>query len=76
MYCILRLYEPSYTEWKPLGLGVSGLVCSARDQLTHRTVAVKKLVEPFKTPAIARHMFREMKLLRQLRHENVSIPSG
>ncbi|KAJ5045731.1 MAPK protein hog1 [Penicillium rubens] len=44
---------------------------SARDQLTHRTVAVKKLVEPFKTPAIARHMFREMKLLRQLRHENI-----
>ncbi|CAG7935107.1 unnamed protein product [Penicillium nalgiovense] len=63
-----------YTEWKPLGLGVSGLVCSARDQLTHRTVAVKKLAEPFKTPAIARHMFREMKLLRHLRHENASIP--
>ncbi|KXG53740.1 bZIP transcription factor, bZIP-1 [Penicillium griseofulvum] len=60
-----------YTEWKPLGLGVSGLVCSARDQLAHRTVAVKKLAEPFKTPAIARHMFREIKLLRQLRHENI-----
>jgi serine/threonine protein kinase len=44
---------------------------SARDQLAHRTVAVKKLAEPFKTPAIARHMFREMKLLRQLRHENI-----
>lgn len=60
-----------YTEWKPLGLGVSGVVCSAMDQLAHRTVAVKKLAEPFKTPAIARHMFREMKLLRQLRHENI-----
>ena len=47
---------------------------SARDQLAHRTVAVKKLAEPFKTPAIARHMFREIKLLRQLRHENVSLP--
>lgn len=23
---MLRLYETSYTEWKPLGLGVSGLV--------------------------------------------------
>ncbi|KAJ5473454.1 hypothetical protein N7475_003020 [Penicillium sp. IBT 31633x] len=60
-----------YTDWKPLGLGVSGLVCSARDQLCHRTVAVKKLAEPFKTEAIARHMFREIKLLRQLRHENI-----
>lgn len=47
---------------------------SARDQLVHRTVAVKKLAEPFKTPAIARHMFREIKLLRQLRHENVRLP--
>lgn len=44
---------------------------SARDQLSHRTVAVKKLAEPFKTQEIARHMFREIKLLRQLRHENV-----
>ncbi|KAJ5170415.1 bZIP transcription factor bZIP-1 [Penicillium coprophilum] len=44
---------------------------SARDQLAHQTVAVKKLAEPFKTPTIARHMFREMKLLRQLRHENI-----
>ncbi|KAJ9489498.1 hypothetical protein VN97_g3785 [Penicillium thymicola] len=60
-----------YTEWKPIGLGVSGVVCSARDQLAHLTVAVKKLAEPFKTPAIARHMFREIKLLRQLRHENI-----
>ncbi|KAJ5696588.1 hypothetical protein N7536_007000 [Penicillium majusculum] len=60
-----------YTDWKPVGLGVSGVVCSARDQLIHRTVAVKKLAEPFRTPAIARHMFREIKLLRQLRHENI-----
>ncbi|KAJ5747879.1 uncharacterized protein N7511_009575 [Penicillium nucicola] len=61
-----------YTDWRPVGLGVSGLVCSARDQIRHRTVAVKKLAEPFKTEGIARHMFREIKLLRQLHHENVS----
>jgi len=60
-----------YTDWKPIGLGVSGLVCSARDQIRHQTVAVKKLAEPFKTDQIARHMFREIKLLRQLHHENI-----
>ncbi|KAJ5788293.1 hypothetical protein N7457_003283 [Penicillium paradoxum] len=60
-----------YTDWRPVGLGVSGLVCSARDQLCHQTVAVKKLADPFKTETIARHMFREIKLLRQLRHENI-----
>ncbi|CAG8089191.1 unnamed protein product [Penicillium salamii] len=60
-----------YTQWKPLGLGVSGLVCSARDRIGHRTVAVKKLAEPFQTEAVARYMFREIKLLRQLHHENI-----
>ncbi|KAJ5142881.1 uncharacterized protein N7515_001668 [Penicillium bovifimosum] len=60
-----------YTDWKPLGLGVSGLVCSAKDQLGHRTVAVKKLAEPFETEAMARNVFREIQLLRELRHENI-----
>ncbi|KAJ5572019.1 hypothetical protein N7535_005679, partial [Penicillium sp. DV-2018c] len=60
-----------YTDWKPLGLGVSGLVCSAKDQLVHRTVAVKKLAEPFASEAMARNVFREIQLLRQLRHENI-----
>ncbi|CAG7991882.1 unnamed protein product [Penicillium olsonii] len=60
-----------YTEWNPLGLGVSGLVCSAKDRIGQRTVAVKKLANPFQTEAVARHMFREIKLLRQLRHENI-----
>lgn len=44
---------------------------SARDQINHQTVAVKKLCEPFKTDNIAKHMYREVKLLKQLQHDNV-----
>lgn len=47
---------------------------SARDQINHQTVAVKKLCEPFKTANTAKHMFREVKLLKQLQHDNVRCP--
>lgn len=53
----------------------SCLSSSARDRIGHRTVAVKKLADPFVTEAVARHMYREIKLLRQLHHENVSFES-
>ncbi|KAJ5708295.1 hypothetical protein N7488_008096 [Penicillium malachiteum] len=60
-----------YTKLEPIGIGVSGLVCSARDQISNRTIAVKKLVDPFKTENIARHMYREVKLLKTLKHDNI-----
>ncbi|KAJ5731271.1 uncharacterized protein N7483_005779 [Penicillium malachiteum] len=60
-----------YTKLEPIGIGVSGLVCSARDQISNRTIAVKKLVNPFKTENIARHMYREVKLLKTLKHDNI-----
>ncbi|KAJ5580658.1 hypothetical protein N7450_006959 [Penicillium hetheringtonii] len=60
-----------YTDLVPIGMGVSGLVCSARDQISNTKLAVKKLSEPFKSDNIAKHMFREVKLLKQLQHENV-----
>ena len=44
---------------------------SAKDQISNETVAVKKLSEPFKSDNIAKHMHREIKLLKQLQHENV-----
>lgn len=44
---------------------------SADDQLSNQTVAIKKLVEPFKTNDVAKHMFREVKMLKHLQHDNV-----
>ncbi|KAI2792307.1 Mitogen-activated protein kinase HOG1 [Penicillium oxalicum] len=60
-----------YQQIQPVGMGVTGLVCSARDQIGHQTVAVKKLPEPFKTANVAKHMYREIKLLKNLQHENI-----
>lgn len=46
---------------------------SARDQITKRTIAVKKLAQPFKSENIAKHMYREVRLLKTLKHENVCL---
>ncbi|KAJ5175239.1 uncharacterized protein N7482_001116 [Penicillium canariense] len=60
-----------YQHLEPVGMGTSGLVCSAKDQIGDQTVAVKKLSKPFKTANIAKHMYREVKLLKQLQHDNI-----
>lgn len=49
---------------------------SARDRLGRQTVAIKKLADPFRSDNIAKHMFREVKLLEQLQHENVGIATA
>ncbi|KAM5518449.1 mitogen-activated protein kinase sty1 [Fusarium oxysporum f. sp. phaseoli] len=62
-----------YSDLQPVGMGAFGLVCSARDQLTNQNVAVKKIMKPFSTPVLAKRTYRELKLLKHLKHENVSI---
>jgi len=44
---------------------------SAKDQLTQQPVAVKKIMKPFSTPVLSKRTYRELKLLKHLRHENV-----
>jgi len=60
-----------YTDLQPVGMGAFGLVCSAKDQLTGQSVAVKKIMKPFSTPVLSKRTYRELKLLKHLRHENV-----
>lgn len=50
---------------------VASLCSSAKDQLTNQNVAVKKIMKPFSTPVLAKRTYRELKLLKHLRHENV-----
>lgn len=45
---------------------------SAKDQLTGMNTAVKKIMKPFSAPVLAKRTYRELKLLKALRHENVS----
>lgn len=62
-----------YTDLQPVGMGAFGLVCSAKDQLAGQAVAVKKIMKPFSTPVLAKRTYRELKLLKHLRHENVGL---
>lgn len=60
-----------YVDLQPVGMGAFGLVCSAKDQLTGQSVAVKKIMKPFSTPVLAKRTYRELKLLKHIRHENI-----
>jgi len=47
-------------------------ICSsAKDNLTGQNVAVKKIMKPFSTPVLSKRTYRELKLLKHLKHENV-----
>jgi len=50
---------------------LNGANSSAKDQLTGQAVAVKKIMKPFSTPVLSKRTYRELKLLKHLRHENV-----
>ncbi|KAL4896038.1 mitogen-activated protein kinase mpkC [Aspergillus ambiguus] len=60
-----------YANVRPVGLGAFGLVCSAYDQITQQPVAIKKMMSPFASSSIAKRTYREVKLLKKLRHENL-----
>lgn len=60
-----------YVDLQPVGMGAFGLVCSAKDQLGGTAVAIKKIMKPFSTPVLSKRTYRELKLLKHLRHENI-----
>ncbi|XP_072136980.1 mitogen-activated protein kinase 14A [Mobula birostris] len=60
-----------YTDLKPIGSGAYGTVCSAIDQRTGEKVAVKKLYRPFQSLIHAKRAYRELRLLKHIKHENV-----
>lgn len=35
-------------------------------------MAIKKIMKPFSTPVLSKRTYRELKLLKHIRHENVS----
>ncbi|KAG8927554.1 MAPK protein hog1 [Tulasnella sp. 418] len=60
-----------YVDLQPVGMGAFGLVCSAKDQLTGSSVAIKKIMKPFSTPVLSKRTYRELKLLKHITHENI-----
>ncbi|XP_072288502.1 mitogen-activated protein kinase 4 isoform X2 [Eucyclogobius newberryi] len=59
----------NFTDLRPLGTGVTGLVLSAHDQRSGQKVAIKRLL--MRDAVSVKHALREVKITRRLRHENV-----
>ncbi|KAK9758498.1 Protein kinase domain [Popillia japonica] len=60
-----------YQQLNAVGSGAYGQVCAATDTQTNTRVAIKKLARPFQSAVHAKRTYRELKLLKHMRHENV-----
>jgi len=60
-----------YTIQQMVGQGTYGTVCSATYEPTSEQVAVKKIEHAFEHIAFTRRALRELRILRNLRHENI-----
>ncbi|KAK5863488.1 hypothetical protein PBY51_000516 [Eleginops maclovinus] len=60
-----------YINLSPVGSGAYGSVCSAFDMRMSWKIAVKKLSRPFQSVIHAKRTYRELRLLKHMKHENV-----
>ncbi|TRY85222.1 hypothetical protein DNTS_009265 [Danionella cerebrum] len=60
-----------YKELKQVGTGAYGTVCYAFDRRTGSKVAIKKLHRPFQSDLFAKRAYRELRLLKHMKHDNV-----
>ncbi|XP_007889132.1 mitogen-activated protein kinase 12 [Callorhinchus milii] len=60
-----------YSGLEAVGSGAYGAVCSAIDKRTGNKVAIKKLYRPFQSELFAKRAYRELRLLKHMKHENV-----
>ena len=65
------MIDERYEFNKQIGVGSYSVVCSCYDKKESRSVAIKKITNAFDDLNDARRIFREMKLLRFLNHENI-----
>ena len=66
------LDKSRYSDLKPIGKGSYGVVCSATDHVLSKRVAIKKITPISKHLSDAKHVLREIRLMRHLgKHENV-----
>uniref|UniRef100_UPI0037E89400 mitogen-activated protein kinase 11 isoform X2 n=1 Tax=Semicossyphus pulcher TaxID=241346 RepID=UPI0037E89400 len=65
-----------YQNLTPVGSGAYGSVCSAYDVVLRQKVAVKKLSRPFQSLIHSRRSYRELRLLKHMKHENYIHSAG
>lgn len=64
--------DRKYSDLKAIGKGSYGVVCSALDGNTGRRIAIKKITPMAKHIMDAKHVLREIRLMRHMgKHENV-----
>jgi mitogen-activated protein kinase 7 len=63
--------DSRYSPMESIGTGAYGVVCAAKDNRTGQRVAIKKIPKVFDVLTIAKRTYRELKILRHLRHENI-----
>lgn len=61
----------SYQPIENIGIGAYGVVCSAIHQRTNDRVAIKKIPNVFDVKDIAKRTYREIKILKHFKHDNV-----
>ncbi|XP_021907914.1 mitogen-activated protein kinase 7 [Carica papaya] len=71
MWQTLFEIDTKYVPIKPIGRGAYGVVCSSINRETNEKVAIKKINNVFENRIDALRTLRELKLLRNIRHENV-----
>ncbi|KAJ5227991.1 hypothetical protein N7489_008699 [Penicillium chrysogenum] len=60
-----------YTDLQARDVGAFGVICSAHDSMANRTVAIKKIWNPFDSPARVKRTYREIHLMKHLKHDNL-----
>ena len=51
-------------------------ISSAHDSMANRTVAIKKIWNPFDSPARVKRTYREIHLMKHLKHDNACVGKG
>ncbi|CAL1529184.1 unnamed protein product, partial [Lymnaea stagnalis] len=62
------------TDYKPIeniGIGAYGVVCSAIQKKSGDRVAIKKIPSVFEALTIAKRTYREIKILKHFKHDNI-----
>jgi serine/threonine protein kinase len=65
------ILESRYKVIDYLGSGAYGVVCAAHDNVENCMVAIKKCKKIFTSRTLAKRTLREIRLLRNLAHDNV-----
>lgn len=60
-----------YTVLEPVGRGAYGVVCSAQNNISGDYCAIKKIENVFEDISFSKRTLRELRILRQLKHENI-----